>query len=488
MSTTTKTKQPAESKQYAIDFANLLADGDSIASITSVTGTPTGLTIEDEAIAGTTVTFTISGGTDGTTYAVEALVATTDGEILEGDGWLKVEDIPTIVSPAPTGYTRHVLTMQDCYERAVNFLRANGHDIATRSTGPPELLIGAICDAYEHVLNAYDWPALQAVGRIQIHAERTTGTVVYTHSSRQLAITDGTFPTWCEEAAVRFDDMTHQIQSYVNSTTVVLDEYLNPGEDVASTTYRLWRWWYELPRDFGSCQGLARELRGAPYVSSMDDLQKLYRRDFGTGYVETVAFGSHPTIPSRQALYVYPPSTEDESIDFPYTRRPRDLRFAGYTAADGQGTVTLTASSNSVTGSGTAFTDEMEGAMLRVSSNTTRPTGTHGLHRYAEQHPILTVDSTTALTLGSAAAATRSGVAYIVTDPILIDYAAYNAVLRRIEFELATMFRSELLGTYRANADEALRYGMQGAAAWLGQSRPRIGWDIEDGTVIMETE
>jgi hypothetical protein len=386
-----------------------------------------------------------------------------------------------------TGWTRNILTFQDCYERAVNFLRANAHDVPTRTTGPPELLRGAIIDAYEHVLNAYDWPALEGVCRVPIRAERTTGTVTYTNSTRRAVITDGTFPTWCEGAAIRFNDETHQIQSYVNSTTVILDETLNPGEDVSDASYRLFRWWYELPRDFGSIIGISREDRGVPMKATFAQVHGLYRRDFATAWINRVAIGAHPSKPGRQVLAVYPASEEAESLDITYRRRPRDLRFAGYDVGDTQGTVTLTASSTAVTGSGTAFTDEMEEAFLRVGRTSARPTETHGTNRYAEQHPILSVTNATALVLAGAAAANRTGVGYVVTDPILIDQCAHNAVLRRIEMELASMFRSELLGTYRANADEALRYGMQGAAA-MPPDLPGIPWRLGDGTTIVEDD
>jgi len=86
-------KQPTETRAYAIDFVNLLASGDSLASVTSgPTSTPTGLTFGSTAISGTQVQFTIAGGTAGTSYRVEVIVTTANGEIIEGDGDLIVAD------------------------------------------------------------------------------------------------------------------------------------------------------------------------------------------------------------------------------------------------------------------------------------------------------------------------------------------------------------------------------------------------------------
>jgi hypothetical protein len=88
-------KQPGETLPYAIDFTNLIPTGDSLSSVTSVTATPSGsgdLTLGSASISGTQVQFTIEGGIEGTMYRVEAIVVTTVGSILEGDGRLFVTD------------------------------------------------------------------------------------------------------------------------------------------------------------------------------------------------------------------------------------------------------------------------------------------------------------------------------------------------------------------------------------------------------------
>ena len=89
------TKQPAEEVPYAIDFVNLIPAGDSLASVTSVTAYPSGsgeLTIGTANIDGTEVQFIVEGGIEGTTYRIEAIVATANGYTLEGDGRLFVTD------------------------------------------------------------------------------------------------------------------------------------------------------------------------------------------------------------------------------------------------------------------------------------------------------------------------------------------------------------------------------------------------------------
>jgi hypothetical protein len=87
-------KQPSESKVLYIEFADQLATGDSLSSITSVTEATSAITIASTAKSGTKVQGTYSGGVDGVTYTIEAIVGTTLGETLEVDVYLLVTDSP----------------------------------------------------------------------------------------------------------------------------------------------------------------------------------------------------------------------------------------------------------------------------------------------------------------------------------------------------------------------------------------------------------
>lgn len=85
-------KKPSESLLYAIDFANLLAVGDSLATVASVTTTPAGLTDSEHAVDGSKVQFRLAGGEDGVLYAVVAVVNTTLGDTHEDGGYLFVTE------------------------------------------------------------------------------------------------------------------------------------------------------------------------------------------------------------------------------------------------------------------------------------------------------------------------------------------------------------------------------------------------------------
>ena len=87
-------KQPSEVVTYSMDYKNLLAAGETISSVSGVTTDPSGPTIGTPAADGTStkVNFSITGGTDGTTYRIEATVVTTSSNTRICDGILKVKD------------------------------------------------------------------------------------------------------------------------------------------------------------------------------------------------------------------------------------------------------------------------------------------------------------------------------------------------------------------------------------------------------------
>lgn len=89
-------KQPSEVRQYTMDFANLLATGESISSpvITDTLrgGGVSDLTVYNESVSGSNVVFWVSGGTDNNTYRIEIVVTTSNSQTLEGDGLLSVRD------------------------------------------------------------------------------------------------------------------------------------------------------------------------------------------------------------------------------------------------------------------------------------------------------------------------------------------------------------------------------------------------------------
>jgi hypothetical protein len=90
-------KAPSERRYYTMDFSNLMDTGETITRIDSITsekrgGATSDLLIADSGIVDQTVGMWIQNGTNFQTYRVEVQISTSAGQVLQGDGLLKVSD------------------------------------------------------------------------------------------------------------------------------------------------------------------------------------------------------------------------------------------------------------------------------------------------------------------------------------------------------------------------------------------------------------
>ena len=93
MSIPTLEKQPSESKIFSMDFTARIGASATIASVTSITATPAGLTLVGAATAvGKKVFQRISGGTSLASHLITVVVVDSDGNTVEGEGRLNVLD------------------------------------------------------------------------------------------------------------------------------------------------------------------------------------------------------------------------------------------------------------------------------------------------------------------------------------------------------------------------------------------------------------
>jgi hypothetical protein len=197
---------------------------------------------------------------------------------------------------------------------------------------------------------------------------------------------------------------------------------------------------------------------GVPVTMTEMLAQDRYHTD--SGAIQFYCVAEVPDVYGRQALFVYPAAVADETLDYVYVRRPRELRYSGHDAAEYTGTITLTAGSDVVLGTGTQFSSEMVGSILRVGTDANRPTGRFGEHPFAEERSVASVESATQLTLDAGAAATRSGVGYAITDVIDLGRVAHTAFLRLAEMHVAIGRNLKSLGAIRELADRALLEAM----------------------------
>ena len=95
MSIVTLTKQPSETRIFGMSFFNKLrSSSETIVSINSVNIYPddASLTAIEYSIGINVANITVSAGTNDRTYKITVVVTTSDGQILENEGLLKVLD------------------------------------------------------------------------------------------------------------------------------------------------------------------------------------------------------------------------------------------------------------------------------------------------------------------------------------------------------------------------------------------------------------
>lgn len=87
------TKQPNDSRLYSMDFAALLATGETLSGVTSVTITPTTasmLTAGSPTYSGNLAQVRLTGGLSGTRYKVTFVVTTSLSNTLEAEGLVQL--------------------------------------------------------------------------------------------------------------------------------------------------------------------------------------------------------------------------------------------------------------------------------------------------------------------------------------------------------------------------------------------------------------
>jgi len=89
-------KQPNEVVLYDMDMTGLghLSSVDTIASVVDVVSDDPGITITNPTHnSASTIQFVVAGGVSGTKYKITAQITTTNGDLLFGEGIIKVVDL-----------------------------------------------------------------------------------------------------------------------------------------------------------------------------------------------------------------------------------------------------------------------------------------------------------------------------------------------------------------------------------------------------------
>jgi len=272
----------------------------------------------------------------------------------------------------------------------------------------------AIHRAYDELTTIRDWPYYHVHGRIILQAPYGTGTV--TSSGVTVTLTAGTWPSWAATGAyLKVGEEICRVASRTSTSVIVLDPSLSLKADVAAQPFTLYRTVYPLPSDFRNLDEPSDEYNwwSGLYVTP-DQAMKLERVSNSSGEPYHWTVIKDPDS-SGWAIKVVGYPTGTQTLDFTYRRTARPIRYSGHEAALRQGTISR--SSATVTGGGTAFAAAMVGSILRVGDTVTVPGSIESMTPWVSEGKITAVGGATALTTedsGTVASSTK----YLITDPI----------------------------------------------------------------------
>lgn len=303
----------------------------------------------------------------------------------------------------------------------------------------------AIQNAVNEMQGAKNWAYFYSVGQILTVAPYSTGTITYDHSGgaydRLVTLASGTWPTWAADGILVIDNVTYQVATRQSGTQITLSDSMNPGDDVAAgTSYTIYRDTYPIPLDCGSVgevilQGQQAVLQYVPLATLMPN-QATNLTQAQPSYYSLIG---DPNRFAALSMRFDPAPDAAYNVKFTYRRRPRQLRVDLYDT----GTASITNGSTTVTGSGTTWTSNMVGSIIRFSSGSTDvPTGISGASPYVQERSIVGFTSATSMTLDADPQTTLSAVKYSISDPVDIETGAMlTYFLREIERQVRIIRR-----------------------------------------------
>ena len=333
----------------------------------------------------------------------------------------------------------HVWTFQDLMDHLSDL-----HDID--GVGRQDRMkIRAILDAWSDLYTKADWTCFNKTGGFTTSAPYDTGTIQYVHSTRTVTLTGGTWPSDILYRRIVIGESSYPIETAVSGgTTAVLPERLNPGANVDSgTSYSVIRSEYVLDPEVWAIGPVMAARNEGPHPKFVTDMQAEQQRvsftEPGTPLYYTVRGAQN--ILGGVVVDLVPAPSDVREYRYFCKVRPRVLRrWSGGACEYSTGTVTVNASAT-VTGSGTAWTSDMVGCVMRFTDSTTvLPTGIVGVtdrdNPYTEFRMIKSVPSPTSLVLDEAVEGNYAATKYTIGDPIDITQEMYTALLRLAELKM----------------------------------------------------
>lgn len=295
------------------------------------------------------------------------------------------------------------------------------------------------------------WTYLLRHDRLAVAAPFSTGTVSYTHSTRIVQLSAGSFPDWAGRGSLYLGGVTFEVKSMPSSSTLELSPTSNPGIDVAAGTgFVLYNDCLALPADFMQGDRFYEHTtrKALEYVPPADFFQNRQTQQL-SGVPQFYSFLGDRDDATRMMVRLTPFPSAAVNLDYTYLRQPREPLFDSYVA----GTATSNATTTVTIADGT-LTDAMVGSILRMAFSgapsipETAAAEPQWFERMALGYPYIyerriEAVSGANLTVDSAVPA-LTDVKYQISDPIDVEpNVMRRAFLRCAEWQLGLLMKAE---------------------------------------------
>ncbi len=359
------------------------------------------------------------------------------------------------------------LTYRDAIDHLIDVFSLDGKDVAEVA----RKLRRAVKDACNKLPTYHDWEFLQRMGMFATSPIYETGTVEFDATTREMTLTDGTWPADADFCSVSIGMKKYEVQRRVSDTVLIMDPIQGPIEDItAGTAYRIVRTRYLLPYDVSDLQEVTDIQLGSRMARILSQ-DNFWHNEAWNIVGSPTAFS---LIQSRQRpgrWEIWLSSTPVETRQYRYLYTPRWAQ----TDVEELHSGTVSISGVTATFSTSVLTDNCVGAILRVSSTTAIPTSTIGrwdstakppveINNPPEsEHIIIQVNDGTEAILGTAPPATVSGKGYTISSHIELNSEGMLDFFNRLlEYQWNIVSRADMkaLAISKDSMIESLRLAM----------------------------
>lgn len=286
----------------------------------------------------------------------------------------------------------------------------------------------AVIHGVREVMQCKNWLWHTRTGSFTTEQIQTTGSI--TAGSKVITVADptGFVPGRVVEVAAHYFPTPIRIAS-VSGNAVTVDVAASQtasGVTVMPQTY------YDLPADLKDIDTLVTNTVGTLHCYiTPQEWQRLEINTRGAGepyYYTLMRSDSNPDV--WQVRFVGVP-VNGTVVHYTYRVRPKPIKYMGYERITRQGTVQMTGSA--VTGTGTAFPLDCAGAVIRFGSLGMEAEAQGATIPYLLERDITAVASSTALTVDNAAPNLPANTKYAITDVIDASPTMYTAILASCE-------------------------------------------------------